>query len=70
MRRGILLSPTTRSVLLLLYLGYTLLPILWLILSTVQTQASILAQRVAISPAGLTLHNYVEIFRPAAFGEV
>jgi hypothetical protein len=43
MRRGVLLSPTTRSVLLLLYLGYTLLPILWLILSTVQTQASILA---------------------------
>jgi multiple sugar transport system permease protein len=70
MRRGVLLSRTTRSVLLLLYLGYTLLPILWLILSTVQTQASILAQRVAISPAGLTLHNYVEIFRPAAFGEV
>ncbi len=69
MRRGVLLSPATRSVLLLLYLGYTLLPILWLILSTVQTQASLLGEEVAISPAGLSLHNYVEIFKPAAFGE-
>jgi multiple sugar transport system permease protein len=55
-------------VLLLFYLGYTLLPILWLILSTVQTQAGLLTQRVAILPAEITLHNYVDIFKPAAFG--
>jgi multiple sugar transport system permease protein len=67
-RRGVLLSPLTRSVLLLLYLGYTLLPIAWLLLSTVRTEASLLAEGVAVSPAGLTLRNYVEIFRPAAFG--
>jgi multiple sugar transport system permease protein len=69
MRRGILLSPLSRAVLLLLYLGYTLLPILWLLLSTVRTEASLLEEGVAISPAGFTLRNYVEIFRPAAFGE-
>jgi multiple sugar transport system permease protein len=69
MRRGLLLSPPVRIVLLLFYLGYTLLPILWLILSTVQTQANLLTQRVAILPAEITLHNYVDIFKPAAFGE-
>jgi multiple sugar transport system permease protein len=69
MRRGILLSPLTRAVLLLFYLGYTLLPIFWLLLGSVRTEASLLAEGVAISPTGLTLHNYVEIFQPAAFGE-
>jgi multiple sugar transport system permease protein len=69
MRRGILLSPLTRAVLLLFYLGYTLLPIFWLLLGSVRTEASLLAEGVAIFPAGLTLHNYVEIFQPAAFGE-
>jgi multiple sugar transport system permease protein len=69
MRRGILLSPATRTMLLLLYLCYTLLPILWLILSTVQTPASLLTQQVAIIPADITWHNYVEIFKPAVFGE-
>jgi multiple sugar transport system permease protein len=69
MQRGVLLSPATRSVLLLLHLGYTLLPILWLILSTVQTQASLLTERVAIIPAEVSLQYYVEIFKPAAFGE-
>jgi multiple sugar transport system permease protein len=59
----------TRTMLLLFYLGYTLLPILWLILGTVQTQASLLAPQAAIFPAEITLHNYVEIFKPAAFGE-
>jgi multiple sugar transport system permease protein len=69
MPRGVLLSPPMRSMLLVLYLGYTLLPILWLIFSTVQTQASLLTPRVAIIPAEMTLYNYVEIFKPAAFGE-
>jgi multiple sugar transport system permease protein len=70
MRQGSLLSPTTRSVLLLFYLGYTLLPIVWLFLSTVQTQASLLTLPAPVIPTELTLHNYVEIFKPAAFGEV
>ena len=38
--RGNLLNPATRWLLLLFYLGYTLLPIVWLFLSTIQTQAS------------------------------
>jgi len=40
--RGNLLSPATRWLLLLFYLGYTLLPVVWLFLSTIQTQASLL----------------------------
>jgi multiple sugar transport system permease protein len=69
MRRGVLLSPPMRSGLLLLYLGYTLLPILWLILSTIQTQANLLTQQAAIVPTEVTFYNYIEIFQPAAFGE-
>jgi multiple sugar transport system permease protein len=69
MRQGSLLSPTTRSVLLLFYLGYTLLPIIWLFLSTIQTQASLVTLPAPIIPTELTLRNYVEIFKPAAFGE-
>ena len=40
--RGNLLSPATRWLLLLFYLVFTLLPIVWLFLSTIQTQASLL----------------------------
>jgi multiple sugar transport system permease protein len=69
MRQGTLLSPTTRSVLLVFYLGYTLLPIVWLFLSTIQTQASLITLPAPIIPTELTLRNYVEIFKPAAFGE-
>jgi multiple sugar transport system permease protein len=69
MRQGSLLSPTTRSVLLVFYLGYTRLPIVWLFLSTIQTQASLVTLPAPIIPTELTLRNYVEIFKPAAFGE-
>ena len=67
--RGNLLSPATRWLLLLFYLSYTLLPIVWLFLSTIQTQASLLTLPVRIVPAEVTLRHYVDIFRPAAFGE-
>ena len=67
--RGKLLSPATRWLLLLFYLAYTLLPIVWLFLSTIQTQASLLTLPVRIVPAEVTLRHYVDIFRPAAFGE-
>jgi multiple sugar transport system permease protein len=70
MQHGTLLSPVTRSVLLLLYLAYTLLPIIWLFLSTIQTQASLLTLPVPIIPREVTLRHYSEIFKPAAFGEV
>jgi multiple sugar transport system permease protein len=67
--RGTLLGPATRWLLLLFYLSYTLLPTLWLFLSTIQTQASLLTLPMSIIGAEVTLHNYVDIFRPAAFGE-
>jgi multiple sugar transport system permease protein len=67
--RGNLLSPATRWLLLLFYLGYTLLPIVWLFLSTIQTQASLLTLPVRLVPAEVTLRHYIDIFRPAAFGE-
>jgi multiple sugar transport system permease protein len=51
-------------------LSYTLLPIVWLFFSTIQTEASLLSRPASIIPSQLTLRNYVEIFRPAAFGEV
>jgi multiple sugar transport system permease protein len=69
MPRGNLLSPATRAVLLLFYLGYTLLPVIWLVLSTVQTQASLLTLPLPIIPHEITLRYYAEIFSPAAFGE-
>ncbi len=53
--RGNLLSPATRWLLLLLYLGYILLPIVWLFLGTIQTQASLLTLPVRIVPAEVTL---------------
>ncbi len=68
-QRGTLLSPLIRNVLLVIYLLFTLLPIIWLFLSTVQTQASLLTLPVQLVPREWTLRNYVDIFQPAAFGE-
>ncbi len=69
MQRGNLLSPLALWVLLAAYLVYTLLPIVWLFLSTIQTQASLLTVPPRIIPAEITFRNYVDIFQPAAFGE-
>jgi multiple sugar transport system permease protein len=69
MRRGILLSPSLRWTLLAIYLVYTLLPIVWLFLSTIQTQASLLTLPPRIIPSEVTLSNYVDVFQPASFGE-
>ncbi|HEU5011660.1 MAG TPA: carbohydrate ABC transporter permease [Roseiflexaceae bacterium] len=68
-RRGTLLSPPLRWLLLVIYLAFTLLPLLWLFLSTIQTQASLLRVPPHIIPDGLTAANYIDIFKPAAFGE-
>jgi len=68
-RRGNLLSPFTRSALLVLYLVFTLAPILWLFLSTIQTQASLLRVPAHLLPDAVTYQNYIDIFKPAAFGE-
>jgi multiple sugar transport system permease protein len=68
-QRGTLLPPWWRRVLLLLYLLFTLSPIMWLLLSTIQTQASLLRVPVQIVPESITLRNYIDIFKPAAFGE-
>jgi multiple sugar transport system permease protein len=68
-QRGNLLSPPARWSLLLAYLVFTLLPIVWLFLSTIQTEASLLRQPPPIIPTDVTLRNYVDIFKPAAFGE-
>ncbi|HEX6607240.1 MAG TPA: hypothetical protein VF276_10030, partial [Chloroflexia bacterium] len=67
--RGNLLSPPVRWVLLLIYLLYTLVPMIWLFLSTIQTEASLLTLPPRIIPSDVTLGNYVDIFKPAAFGE-
>jgi multiple sugar transport system permease protein len=67
-RRGNLLSPLSRAVLLALYLLFTLTPILWLFLSTIQTQASLLRIPPHLLPETVDFKNYVDIFRPAAFG--
>src|SRR3954451_17457935 len=69
MRRGNLLSPPLRWGLLLIYLVFTLLPIVWLFLSTIQTEASLLTLPTRIVPSEVTLRNYVDIFKPAAFGQ-
>ena len=58
-----------RWALLVLYLVFTLLPIVWLFLSTIQTEASLLTLPPRIIPTDLTFRNYVDIFKPAAFGE-
>ncbi len=55
--------------LLAVYLAFTLLPIGWLFLSTIQTQASLLTVPPRLIPTGFTLRNYIDIFAPAAFGE-
>jgi multiple sugar transport system permease protein len=68
-RRGTLLTPGWRRALLIFYLLFTLLPIVWLLLSTIQTQASLLRVPPRLVPESLTLRNYVDIFKPAAFGE-
>ena len=68
-RRGNLLSPLTRSALLVVYLAFTLAPILWLFLSTIQTQASLLRTPAHLLPDAVTYQNYIDIFKPAAFGE-
>jgi multiple sugar transport system permease protein len=68
-QRGNLLSPPVRWSLLAIYLVYTLLPIVWLFLSTIQTQASLLTVPPRIIPSDVTFSNYIDIFKPAAFGE-
>jgi multiple sugar transport system permease protein len=69
MIRGNLLSRPLLWAMLLLYLIYTLLPIFWLFLSTIQTQASLLTVPPQIVPSEVTPRNYIDIFQPAAFGE-
>jgi multiple sugar transport system permease protein len=69
MQRGNLLSLPARWSLLAIYLVYTLLPIVWLFLSTIQTQASLLTVPPRIIPSEVTVSNYIDIFKPAAFGE-
>jgi len=69
MRRGNLLNPTARRLLLAIYLLFTLLPIAWLFLSTIQTESSLLRVPPRLLPETITLGNYVDIFKPAAFGE-
>src|SRR5262245_3203890 len=68
-QRGNLLSPPLRAVVLMLYLAYTLVPIIWLFLSTIQTEASLLTVPPRVLPSDVTLTNYVDIFKPAAFGQ-
>ena len=69
MRRTNLVAPWLLWALLTIYMVYTLLPIVWLFLSTIQTQASLLTLPPHIFPTEVTLRNYGDIFRPAAFGE-
>lgn len=69
MTRGNLLSRPLLWTMLLVYLIYTLLPIFWLFLSTIQTQASLLTVPPQIIPSEVTPRNYIDIFQPAAFGE-
>lgn len=69
MQRGNLLSIPMRWIVLAVYLLYTLLPMVWLFLSTIQTQASLLSVPSRLLPGEITFQNYVDIFRPAAFGE-
>ena len=69
MRRGNLLSPPLRWSLLVIYLVFTLVPMIWLFLSTIQTQASLLTLPTRVLPSEVTLGNYVDIFTPAAFGQ-
>jgi multiple sugar transport system permease protein len=68
-RRGTLLNPIAHRTLLVCYLVFTLLPIVWLFLSTIQTEASLLRVPPRLLPEAVTAQNYVDIFKPAAFGE-
>ncbi|MFN8488890.1 MAG: carbohydrate ABC transporter permease [Caldilineaceae bacterium] len=68
-QRGNLLSPAMRWVLLIFYFSFTLLPMIWLLLSTIQTQASLLRVPPHLLPDALSFQNYIDIFKPAAFGE-
>jgi multiple sugar transport system permease protein len=68
-RHGNLLSPFIRSVLLLVYLVITLTPILWLFISTIQPQVSLLRVPAQVIPESVTIQNYFDIFKPAAFGD-
>jgi len=68
-RRGNLLSPLSRGFLLAIYLAFTLTPILWLCISTIETQASLLRVPAQLLPEGVTFQNYIDIFAPAAFGD-
>jgi multiple sugar transport system permease protein len=69
MRRGNLLSPPARATLLLVYALFTLAPMLWLFLSTIQPEASLLRLPPRLLPSDITFGNYVDIFKPAAFGQ-
>jgi multiple sugar transport system permease protein len=69
MRRGNLLSPPARATLLLVYALFTLAPMLWLFLSTIQPEASLLRLPPRLLPSDITFGNYADIFKPAAFGQ-
>jgi multiple sugar transport system permease protein len=69
MRRGNLLSPPARTTLLLIYALFTLAPMVWLFLSTIQPEASLLRLPPRLAPSDITFGNYVDIFKPAAFGQ-
>ncbi len=68
-RHGNLLSPLSRYLLLAFYLAFSLVPIFWLFLSTIQTIASLLRVPAHVLPEAITFQNYIDIFKPAAFGE-
>lgn len=68
-RHGNLLSPLTRTLLLVIYLAFSLTPILWLFISTIQTQASLLRVPAQLLPQSVSIQNYIDIFKPAAFGD-
>jgi len=68
-RHGNLLSPFIRSGLLVIYLVFSLTPILWLLISTVESQASLLRVPAQLIPESITFQNYIDIFAPAAFGD-
>lgn len=55
--------------LLVFYLLFTLVPIAWLFLSTIQTEASLLRLPPRLLPEEITGQNYTDIFKPASFGE-
>jgi multiple sugar transport system permease protein len=66
-RHGNLLSPLTRGLLLVIYLAFSLTPILWLLISTIESQASLLRVPARLLPESITFQNYIDIFKPAAF---